>query len=79
MRKGEEPPELPGTELFECKICTASMKFSSKREHMKAVHKITELEYIELSRNENAKNEWKKSNPPDIQKFHISLSYFHSM
>merc|ERR1712150_429770 len=79
MRKGEEPPELPGTELFECKVCDASMKYSSKREHMKGVHKITELEYIQLSRNEYAKNEWKKSKPvpdpipPPIPKDDVSL------
>lgn len=52
MRKGQMAGDLPDIELFECKICNASVKFIFKGNHLKRVHKITEGEYVELFQDE---------------------------
>merc|ERR1712156_17468 len=56
MRKGEKPKELPSIAVFECKICSASVKYIFREKHLKGVHKITQAEYIELFADEMAKN-----------------------
>ena len=55
MRQGEVPDDLPSIETFECRVCNVSVKYL--REHLKNVHKITEVEYEELFKDELIKNE----------------------
>merc|ERR1712223_901996 len=53
MRKGEMPQqELPSIAMFECKVCSAAVKFVFRHAHLKRVHKITESEYVELFAND---------------------------
>jgi len=56
MREGEKPKELPSIAVFECKICSASVKYIFREKHLKGVHKITQAEYVELFAEEMAKN-----------------------
>merc|ERR1719322_665473 len=67
MRKGKAPEELPNIEFFQCKICSASVKFITRAKHLKGVHKITEPEYVELFADElkNSGNPQPETNPPN--------------
>lgn len=56
MRDGQRPDQLPDIEFFECKICNASVKYISKANHLKGVHKITESEYLEHFQDELSNN-----------------------
>jgi len=59
MRAGYEPDKLPDIDYFQCKICSASVKYATRRDHLKRTHKITEPEYAELFQGEGGqvKNE----------------------
>lgn len=57
MREGERPKELPSIDMFECKICSASVKYIFRDKHLKGVHKITQGEYIELFSDDAGKND----------------------
>lgn len=57
MRNGQAPEELPNISFFECKICSSSVKYIFRKDHLKTSHKITEIEYIELYKEELKMNQ----------------------
>lgn len=60
MREGQMPDKLPDIDMFTCKICSASVKYLTRSNHLKGVHKITESEYLELFQGDDSKDHWSK-------------------